>query len=109
MNMHEKIKNFIIDNFLFGEEKGLTDDTPFLEEAIVDSTGILELVSYMETEFSIVIKDEELTPENLDSINKVTNFIKMKKGFETKDHASGEKVKNNNIEIDKLESYQAIA
>ena len=109
MNMHEKIKNFIIDNFLFGEEKGLTNDTPFLEEAIVDSTGILELVSYMETEFSIIIKDEELTPENLNSINKVTNFIKIKKGFEIKGHASDEKVKNNNIEIEKVELHHAIA
>ncbi len=74
----EKIKIFIIENFLFGSEDGLKDETSFLEEGIIDSTGILELVTYLEEEYSITIEDEELVPENLDSINNVTAFLERK-------------------------------
>ena len=74
----ETIKTFIIENFLFGSEDGLKDETSFLEEGIIDSTGILELVTFLEEEFSIAIEDEELVPENLDSINNVTTFLERK-------------------------------
>lgn len=77
-----KIRSFVIDNFLFGEEGGLTDETSFLDEGIVDSTGILELVEFLELEFSIALQDEELIPENLDSIRRVENFVVRKLGFE---------------------------
>lgn len=73
-----KIKTFIVENFLFGSEDGLKDETSFLEEGIIDSTGILELVTFLEEEFSITIEDEELVPENLDSINNVTAFLERK-------------------------------
>ncbi|MCD6225315.1 MAG: acyl carrier protein [Deltaproteobacteria bacterium] len=71
----QKIKEFIIENFLFGNDEGLKDDTSFLEEGIIDSTGILELVNYLEEEFEISVDDEELIPENLDSINNVTAYL----------------------------------
>ena len=74
----ETIKTFIVENFLFGSEDGLKDETSFLEEGIIDSTGILELVTFLEEEFSIAIEDEELVPENLDSINNVTAFLEKK-------------------------------
>jgi acyl carrier protein len=74
----DKLKTFIIENFLFGSEDGLKDETSFLEEGIIDSTGILELVTFLEEEFSITIEDEELVPENLDSINNVTAFMERK-------------------------------
>ena len=74
----ETIKTFIVENFLFGSEDGLKDETSFLEEGIIDSTGILELVTFLEEEFSITIEDEELVPENLDSINNVTAFLERK-------------------------------
>lgn len=73
-----KIKQFIIENFLFGNDEGLKDDTSFLEEGIIDSTGILELVNYLEEEFEISVDDEELIPENLDSINNVTAYLTKK-------------------------------
>ncbi len=75
-----KIKAFIIENFLFGNANGLEDGTSFLEEGIIDSTGILELVTYLEEEFDITIEDEELIPENLDSINNVNTYLEMKMG-----------------------------
>ena len=62
----QRIRDFIIDNFLFGNADGLNDNTSFLEEGIIDSTGILELVGFLEEAFNIHIQDEELVPENLD-------------------------------------------
>lgn len=74
----KSIREFIIENFLFGNADDLSDKTSFLEEGIIDSTGVLELVTYLEEEFSIKIDDEELIPENLDSIEKVAAFIENK-------------------------------
>lgn len=76
--IRKKIRTMIVENFLFGNSDGLSDDTSFLEEGIIDSTGVLELVNYIEESFSIQIEDEELIPENLDSISNVENFIKSK-------------------------------
>lgn len=74
----EKIKQFITENFLFGNANGLNDETSFLEEGIIDSTGVLELITFLEEEFSIKIEDDELIPENLDSIANVTAFLSKK-------------------------------
>ena len=68
----------IVENFLFGNEEGLKDDSSFLDEGIIDSTGILELVSFLEEEFSIRVDDEELVPENLDSIINVVGYLERK-------------------------------
>ena len=70
-----KIKEFIIENFLFGEESDLNNDTSFLEEGIIDSTGVLELIEFLEEEFEIEIDDEDMIPENLDSLNNLETFI----------------------------------
>ena len=85
----QNIKTFITENFLFGNDEGLADDSSFLEEGIIDSTGVLELVNYLEEEFNISIDDEELIPENLDSINNITAFLKKKANPETKAAAAG--------------------
>ncbi len=73
-----KIRQFVVDNFLFGDERGLKDDTSFLDEGMIDSTGILELVNFIEEEFSVMVADMELHPENLDSINNVAQFLRKK-------------------------------
>ena len=74
-SIKKEVKAFIIDNFLFGNDNGLSDDTSFLEEGIIDSTGVLELVEFLEQTFEISIDDEELIPENLDSIKNVTTYV----------------------------------
>ncbi|MBC8440638.1 MAG: acyl carrier protein [Deltaproteobacteria bacterium] len=71
----ETIRKFMIENFLFGEDTDLKDDTSFLEEGIIDSTGVLELIEFLEEEFNIQIDDEDLVPENLDSLNNLEQFI----------------------------------
>lgn len=74
----EQIRTFIVENFLFGNADGLKDDTSFLEEGIIDSTGVLELVTFLEEEFNIKVADEDLVPENLDSINNVAAYLQKK-------------------------------
>ena len=73
-----KIRDFIVENFLFGSADELNDDSSFLDGGIIDSTGVLELVEFLEEDFSISIDDEELIPENVDSINNVAAFLKNK-------------------------------
>jgi len=74
-----KIRTFVVENFLFGNNENLEDNTSFLEEGIIDSTGVLELVGFIEEEFAITVEDEELIPENLDSIKNVTAYLERKK------------------------------
>lgn len=75
-----KAKEFIINNFLLGvNADDLSDDDSFLEKGIIDSTGVMELVSFVETEFGFRVEDEELIPDNLDSINKLVSYITGKK------------------------------
>ena len=78
MEGSEKIRAFVVDNFLFGDGSCLKDDTSFLEERIIDSTGILQIISFLEEEFAIKIKDDEILPENLDSLNNMTAFLHSK-------------------------------
>jgi len=77
--LKSQIRDFIIENFLFGNANGLKDDTSFLEEGIIDSTGVLELVTFLEENFEIQVEDEELIPENLDSIDNVTGYLERKR------------------------------
>ena len=79
-DLKQQIRAFIVENFLFGDANGLKDDTSFLDDGIMDSTGALELVTFLEEEFSITVEDEELIPENLDSINNVSTYLGRKIG-----------------------------
>jgi len=78
MEIAEIIRSYIVENFLFGDDAGLQNDSSFLDEGIMDSTAALELVDFLEKEFSIKVEDEELIPENLDSISNVVNFLEKK-------------------------------
>jgi acyl carrier protein len=83
--IEQELRQFIIDNFLFGQEDGFENDDSFLEKGIMDSTGVFELVAFIEEKYQIKIEDEELVPENLDSINNLVRFIKVKiNNFELK-------------------------
>jgi acyl carrier protein len=72
------VRQFIIDNFLFGEETEIPASASFLEEGIIDSTGVLELIGFLEETYEINVEDEELTPENLDSLNNIVDFLQRK-------------------------------
>ena len=74
-----KIRSFIEQNFFFCDGVAdLPDDASLLESGIIDSTGILEVIAFLETEFGMTIADEEIVPENLDSISAIAAFIQAK-------------------------------
>ncbi|MCU0608610.1 MAG: acyl carrier protein [Chitinispirillaceae bacterium] len=81
--MHSRIREFIVSNFLFGEPGALTDSTPLLEAGIVDSTGLLEIIMFLETSFTISIEDHELLPDNLNSIENIVRFVHDKQNRKT--------------------------
>jgi acyl carrier protein len=68
----------MIENFLFGRPFELSDDASLQDAGIIDSTGVLELVTYLENQFGVIVGDDELLPENLDSINRLTRFLQAK-------------------------------
>ena len=75
----QEIRKFVFDNFLFDAAEGdLGNDDSFLEQGVIDSTGVLELVEWLEETFDFAVDDEELIPENLDSVNKLAAFITKK-------------------------------
>jgi acyl carrier protein len=73
-----EIRQFIVGNFLFGQPANFADDQSFLESGIIDSTGLLELVSFVEERYGISIADRELMPENLDSVKNLSQFVARK-------------------------------
>lgn len=77
--MRAKVRGYIIENFLFGQGNDLQDNTSFLEQGILDSTGVLELVTFLEETFSIKIEADETLPENLDSIDSICAFLERKR------------------------------
>ena len=78
-SVEDVVREFIVVNFLFGDtQRKLSNDDSLLEHGIIDSTGIMELVFFLEDKYSIEIEANELVPANLDSINKTVDFIKRK-------------------------------
>ncbi len=79
LEIREKIRSFILDTVLAGSRKnGIADDASFMDNGIIDSTGILELVAFIQDEWHIEVRDDELVPENFDSIEKLSNYISRK-------------------------------
>ena len=78
MDIKVKIKEFLQENYIFDSENGLDDDDSLLENGIIDSTGVLELILFLEENLQIKVNDDEILPENLDSINNICNFAKKK-------------------------------
>jgi len=79
MSIEIRIQNFILENLLFTDDAGqLPVDASFLEEGIVDSTGVLELVMFVEETFHITVNDEEIVPENFDSVQRLARYVQLK-------------------------------
>jgi acyl carrier protein len=77
--MEEQIRQYIAENFMFSDNGfQLSDDASLLEEGIVDSTGVLELVMFVEEEFGVTVKDEEVVPENFDSVSRLAAYVSRK-------------------------------
>ena len=80
-DIKKTVREYILQNFLMGDMGvQLKDDQSFLDHHILDSTGFIELVEFLEEEFAITIEDEELVPENLDSLARIERFVRRKAG-----------------------------
>ncbi len=82
--MKEEIRQFVIDNFLFGRRTSLADGDSFIDRGILDSTGVLELVVFLEHRYSIKVLDDELIPDNLDSIDRIVVYLQGKQSVVSK-------------------------
>ncbi len=74
-----KVRGFVTTNFYVADPKALPDDASLLDAGIVDSTGVLEVVQFLESEFGISVQDHEIVPENVDSIARIAAFIGKKR------------------------------
>lgn len=80
-SLRKELREFIVETFLFGDEsEGFEDGDSFMQKGIIDSTGVLELTSFLEEKYGVKVEDEELTPANLDSIDNLIEFIGRKQG-----------------------------
>jgi acyl carrier protein len=77
-NYKKTLRKFVKKNYFIKDS--FSDSDSFFENGIIDSTGVLELVSFIEDKYDIQVEDEELIPENLDSIDNLSNFLKSKHG-----------------------------
>jgi acyl carrier protein len=80
MSIEEKIREFVLKSLYFDEDAIIESDTSFLEQGIIDSRGVIELVSFVETEFQIKVEMSEMIVSNFDSIQKLASFVGRKLG-----------------------------
>lgn len=79
MSVEQKLRDYILENFLFTDDQSaIKNEDSFLDKGIIDSTGIMEVIFFLEEEFGIQVKDKEMVPENLDSICNIVAFIGRK-------------------------------
>ena len=81
MSVESKLREFLLENFLFTDDQAaLSNESSFLAQGILNSTGIMEVILFVEEEFEISVADREMVPDNLDSINALAAFIERKHG-----------------------------
>jgi len=80
MKIENQIKQFVLKNLYFAEDNNLDEDASFLETGVVDSTGVMELVAFVQAEFGVTVEPQEIVVENFDSVSKIACFVRRKKG-----------------------------
>jgi len=79
MPVKTELRKFIVENFMFGQEnQDFSDDASMLENGLIDSTGVLELVAFVEEKYGISVADEELVPTNFDSVDNLAEYVRKK-------------------------------
>jgi len=78
MNVQSHIRQFIVQNFYLPDPAEISNDTLLVTNGIIDSTGMLEVIAFLEEHFGVQIRDEDTTPENLDSIDRMAAFVARK-------------------------------
>ncbi len=75
----DQVRKFIMTNFYVPDEDALGEQASLLDEGVVDSTGVLEVIAFIESEFGIAVEDLEITPENFDSIGRIAAYVERKR------------------------------
>jgi acyl carrier protein len=75
MDIKQQVRAFITSNFYVADPSTLADDASLLDQGIIDSTGVLEIIMFLEDTFGFKVADSEMVPENLDSIENIASFV----------------------------------
>jgi len=78
MKLQQQIRDFVTANFYVADPNTLEDRTSLLDQGIIDSTGVLEVIMFIESTFGVTVEDSEMLPENLDSIERIAAFVARK-------------------------------
>lgn len=81
VSVEQEVRDFIQNDLLFGKDMTFSDEDSFLEQGLIDSTGILELVHFIEERYGFTVEDSELIPENLDSVSRLGKYVRAKQGL----------------------------
>jgi acyl carrier protein len=79
MDVKSTIRQFVTENFYLPDPAALDDDASLIDMGVVDSTGVLEVISFLEATFELTVKEDETVPENLDSIARITAYVERKR------------------------------
>jgi acyl carrier protein len=79
MEIREQVRSFVTTNFYVPNPAALGDEASLLDQGIIDSTGVLEVISFLEDAFAVTVEDSEMLPENLDSIERISSFVARKR------------------------------
>ncbi len=79
MEIQNQVRKFIVDHFYVPDASALSDEVSLLEQGIIDSTGVLEVIAFIEGSFQITVADDEMLPDNLDSISHIAAFVVRKR------------------------------
>lgn len=80
MSVERAVRDYILENYLFTDDQNaLHNDDSFLEKGIIDSTGIMEVIFFLESDFGIQVDDEDMVPENLDTVSSIVAFVHRKR------------------------------
>lgn len=79
LDIKERVRQFVITTFYVPDPSQVTDTVSFLDIGIVDSTGVLEIIAFIQSEFGVAVEDDEILPENLDGVAKITEYVQRKR------------------------------
>jgi len=78
-DVQQRVKRFVMENFFVSDPSEIGDDTSLIATGMVDSTGMLEVVTFLESEFGVRVRDQEMVPDNLETIGRIAAFVERKR------------------------------
>jgi acyl carrier protein len=78
-DVQQRVKRFVMENFFVSDPSEIGDDTSLIATGLVDSTGMLEVITFLESEFGVRVRDQEMVPNNLETISRIAAFVERKR------------------------------